>query len=83
MLIYTVIGSTGEYSDRTEWPVISYSDEAKAQEHVLNADRKAKEWEAIRESSFEDPPEEYREYDQNMQMDYTGTYYYYITTELI
>lgn len=31
--IYVVMGSTGEYSDRTEWPVCAYSDKSEAQTH--------------------------------------------------
>lgn len=32
--IYVVMGSTGEYSDRTEWPVLAYLNEGDAQECV-------------------------------------------------
>jgi hypothetical protein len=39
--VYVVMGQTGEYSDRTEWPVVAYHDEARAKEHATNAGRRA------------------------------------------
>jgi len=85
MIIYVVMGTTGEYSDKSDWPVIAYTDELKAQQHVINATRKANEWEAIRANDvqFTRPPKGWSEYDPNMQMDCAGTFYYYITTELV
>lgn len=32
--LYVVMGSHGEYSDRSEWMVAAYLDEQKGQEHV-------------------------------------------------
>ncbi len=37
MTIYTVMGTTGEYSDRSEWPVVAYTDKSRAEEHVVKA----------------------------------------------
>lgn len=36
--IYVVMGSHGEYSDRSEWMVAAYPDEQKAQEHVRSVE---------------------------------------------
>ena len=82
MNVYTVIGTTGEYSDRNEWPVISYLDEERAKDHVVRATEKATEWKVIRKETYADPPEGWSEYDHKMSMDYTGTAYYYVTTEI-
>jgi hypothetical protein len=81
MNIYVVMGTTGEYSDRNEWSVIAYFDEAKAKEHVVNADRRAKEIQATREDRYRVEPGA-NEFDPNMSMDYTGTDYYYNTVPL-
>lgn len=40
--IYVVMGTTGEYSDRDEWPVMGYFSEGKAQEHVIRASTRAR-----------------------------------------
>ena len=82
MNVYTVFGTTGEYSDRDEWPVISYLDEEMAKEHVIRATEKAKEWEVKRKETYADPPEGWNKHDPKMSMDYTGTSYYYVTTEI-
>jgi len=81
--IHTVFGTTGEYSDRTEWAIISYYNEEIAKDHVVNATQRANEWEIekdTKESWDYDIPEGFNKYDLDMQMDYTGTSYYYVTT---
>jgi len=83
MKIYTVMGTTGEYSDRCEWPVVSYTNENLAKEHVIKAEKRAKEWEATRKSTFDEPPLGWSKYDPDFDMDYTNTSYYIIETELI
>lgn len=35
--IHIVMGSQGEYSDFQEWPVVAYTNEAKARKHVSEA----------------------------------------------
>ena len=42
--IHIVYGSTGEYSDYVEWPIIAYEDKAKAQDHAKNVQEYADEW---------------------------------------
>ena len=81
--IYVVFGTTGEYSDRTEWCVIAYRDENQAKEHVVNATRRANEIEVTRPSRFRvDPAAGKNEFDPDMEMDYTGTSYYYAPVKL-
>lgn len=41
--IYTVFGAKGEYSGETFWPLVSYSDENLAKEHVTRASQLADE----------------------------------------
>jgi hypothetical protein len=73
--IFVVIGTTGEYSNRIEWPVMVYLDEAKAQEHVVNANHRAKELFSTRRDhhSIEKGA---NEFDPDMVMEYTGTSYF-------
>jgi hypothetical protein len=44
--IYVVRGSAGEYSDRNEWPICAYEDEALAQKFVELASALARVFEA-------------------------------------
>jgi hypothetical protein len=83
MKIYTVFGTTCEYSDKIIWPVVSYYDEKLAQKHVVNAIEKANEWQIMRLNTYENPPDEFSIYDPKLKMDYTGTSYYYVTTDII
>ena len=55
--IYVVMGTCGEYSDRTEWPVAAYTDEGLAKDHVKAATAKARELLALRDASLL-PPEQ-------------------------
>lgn len=82
MNIYIVMGKTGEYGDRNERSVIAYFDEAKAKEHVVNADRRAKEIQATREDYYYNTEPGANEFDPNMSMEFTGTDYYYNTVPL-
>lgn len=79
--VFVVMGSTGEYSDRLEWAVMAYLDEAAAQEHVINAERRAKEIFALRKG-WRMPEGVKNEFDLNMDMDYTGTSYFIYTVPL-
>jgi hypothetical protein len=83
MKIFVVMGTTGEYSDRSEWPVIGYFDEKKAQEHVENAAKVAKGIEATRTSPYWTDPDQSNQYDPHMRMDYTGTSYYLMEVDLV
>ena len=85
-VVHVVIGQTGEYSDRREWMVCGYVDEAMAQEHVRLASARARE--IFTASNNYDLPYEAREnlvneYDPDAQsMDYTGTEYYIAAVDI-
>lgn len=74
-ILHVVIGSTGEYSDRSEWLVRAFRDEAAAREWAEKAATRAKEIEAVRGSRYDVDPDS-NEFDPHMTMDYTGTSYY-------
>ena len=80
--IYVVFGTTGEYSDRTEWPVKAYASLKKAKTHILEADKVADAIFVKREGRMSSTNEETNPFDEDFRMDYTGTSYYYIETEL-
>ena len=60
--IFVVCGEAGEYSDRVEWLVKAYYSIDKAKDHVLNAERRAKEIFWSRKGV--------NEFDPNMKMTY-------------
>lgn len=82
MKIYIVEGTTGEYSDRTDWTVCAYRSKEKAEEHARNAMLRAVELNNNRSTRYERPKQGSNSFDLNMQMDYTGTEYYTIECEL-
>jgi hypothetical protein len=79
--LWVVVGSTGEYSDRVEWPVMAYCQKADAEAH-----RKAASEEAFRLGASNDCKKVIcdawddealkNRFDPNMQVQYTGTGYY-------
>lgn len=88
--IYIVQGSTGEYSDHTEWVIAAYRKEEEAQAHVAAAtararelkvdpgsDGRIKDWYQKRKSA-----ERQNQFDPQMQIDYTGVYYTYYPVDL-
>lgn len=80
--IYVVMGGTGEYSDREEWPVKAFIEKKDAEQLVVDATKVSKlidmrDYDARRAITKDTNP-----FDPNMKMDYTGTYYYIIETEL-
>lgn len=79
--IYVVVGTTGEYSDRSEWLVCAFVKEQDAKDLVVNASRRAQELAATRSSQYS-IERAANEYDPKMEMDYTGTTYYYAPVEL-
>ena len=81
MKIYVVRGTTGEYSDRSEWSVVAFRTEERARERVLAATARAKEIEVTRVSRYA-AVKDINEFDLDMEMDYTGTNYYYNEVEL-
>ena len=81
--IHIVMGATGEYGDYTEWPVIAYFDREKANERARLAQEKANEiFKELKGKYYlleggENP------YDEQMAMDYTGSFYDVITIKLV
>jgi len=80
-MIYCVFGTTGEYSDREQWPVKALRTELAAQEFCLKAKdlcRKFDECNSLNDgrNKFNHPM------DPNFQCTYTGTSYDYYTMEL-
>ena len=81
MKVWIVMGTTGEYSDRSEWPVCVYADEARAQARAEAATQRAAEIYEAR-PRYSAPPEGANEHDPKMQMDYTGTTYFLAESEM-
>lgn len=71
--VWIVVGSSGEYSDFTQWNVKGYTDKAKAEEHA----RLANEFEnTVRRApgvGYYNMPK--NPYDADCRRDYTGTDY--------
>jgi hypothetical protein len=88
MDIYVVVGQTGEYSDRTDWYVCAYLDEAKATKHADEAMKWAvQNEEKCSEMTYE--TDYYSEdftfgnpWDEDMQMQSRRTDYYVAAVEI-
>lgn len=82
--IFIVLGSTGEYSDHCEWPVVAFTSESAAKERVSKASERARElFQKYGGNRWNwDKDKEPNEFDSNMSMDYTGTNYSYRTLDL-
>lgn len=78
--VFVVMGATGEYSDRCEWPVCAYRDEDQAKVKVVRCTQRVKELQALRpdQLSWEVSPE-YKNEDPNLRVDST---YYIMTVDL-
>lgn len=81
--IYIVTGSTGEYSDRSEWTICAYLTEQMAQKHCELAKRWYEENDCYKKRydiEFNNP------YDPYMCVYYTGTFWFiqkaFLRTEL-
>lgn len=86
--IYIVMGTTGEYSERSEWPVCAYTDQQQAQKHAADASAVARE-ELVKceaDGAYYDAFDERRAtvnpYDPNMDLNYNGTSYFLYEVEL-
>lgn len=66
--IHVVMGATGEYSDRGEWPVKAFLDLSRAQQLVLDAEGAVREIQTLER--------EKNPFDPDMKIDYTGTTYF-------
>ena len=83
---YVVIGTTGEYSDRSEWLVKAFNTESEAKVYVVLCEAQGRLAELARNKgeidTWGDIPERYLKYDKAMYIDYTGVSYYYEEVEL-
>ncbi len=83
MSLFVVVGTTGEYSDRSEWIVAAYWDQEKALEHAARARRRTAEIAASYGINYLDllkakdtkDPAVTNVWDPNWSHDYTGTDY--------
>lgn len=88
MKVYIVMGETGEYSDRNEWPVVAYTDEVDAKAHVMrcdawllqnsvhaNSDTVAYDYTSSGKALI-------NPHDPGFHFDYTGTRYYVIGVQV-
>jgi hypothetical protein len=85
MKIYVVIGTTGEYSDRTEWLVKAFESENSAKKMVIEFSEKAREIWDMKEKDYKtDEFELGKVFDPDFRMDnLTGTSYFLCEVELI
>ena len=90
MRVYIVFGTTGEYSDRTEWPVRAFLSENEAAQLVAALDERVR-IERMDGSGFgpgyyerlDEVTERMKDVDPNFQTDYTGTRYYVVDVPLV
>lgn len=79
--IWIVMGSTGEYSDRNEWPVAAFASEEDAQARVIALDVRMQqmppEWRDDRWDYQDEIRVHMQALSRNFNMDYTGTSYSY------
>lgn len=83
--IWIVMGSTGEYSDRTEWTVDAWRSEKEAQDRVTFLEEKMQEL-GLTVATYSDDQEAaikvMRAHEPQFDLDYTGTRYFLCDTEL-
>lgn len=84
MKIYVVFGTSGEYSDRREWPVKAFKSKEQAEVLVINATQEANRIFSANGDKYYDWDNEKdpNKYDPEMDMDYTGASYYIAEVEL-
>ena len=83
MKIYVITGTTGEYSDRSEWLVTAYTKEDDAKKHVEEATKYAEAWHALTWEQRDGKNEKTANpMDPCFSHDYTGTEYYYTEVDL-
>lgn len=80
--VYVVMGSTGEYSDRNEWPVKAFLNKDKALQLEHNALMSAHDIQKKRKDKYDDVDPGVNPYDPNMRMSCTGTDYYIMEVDL-
>jgi hypothetical protein len=84
MNIYIVMGTTGEYSDRSEWSVVAFKDKEMAKKHVTLATEQANEiYKTMIDGIYDFDALPINPYDPKMKMDYSGTSYFINETILV
>lgn len=85
--VWIVMGSTGEYSDRTEWPVIAFSSEAAAKERIAALDARMQQmpedWREERGKFGTEIKAHMAPLDPGFSMDYTGTSYFFYEVDVL
>ena len=81
MKIYVVFGTTGEYSDHREWPVASFEEQVLAERLVAAASARANEIHSDPRNRYSCPKGS-NQFDPEMEVDYTGTRYYFEEVDL-
>lgn len=87
--LWVVMGGTGEYSDRCEWPVRAYRDKSRAELEVSRLSEEAKAFEARVPYDYgsgrcaEVMAHGKKVGDPGFASDYTGTSYFYYEVELV
>lgn len=70
---YVVWGTTGEYSDRSEWQVAAYTNKGQAEAHAAKLNELVA---PIKDTYWSGEGRRFKtEYDPKFSMDYTGTKY--------
>lgn len=82
MRVFIVFGQTGEYSDRTDWPVRGFMTREKAEAFEFEATKWAKGFTDSRGKFYAVRDEEKPAHDPGFRHDYTGTDYYTIEVEV-
>ena len=77
MKISIVMGTTGEYSDRSEWPVRAFLTARRAEKYALAAKQRA-DVIAQEHGGMDILQQKPNELDPGMRMDYTGTEYFVV-----
>ena len=85
--VWIVMGSTGEYSDRREWPVVAFMSEAAAKDRIAALDVRMQEmpqqWREVRWDHEGDMKAHMAALDPDFVMDYTGTSYFFYEVEVV
>lgn len=78
--IWIVMGSTGEYSDRTEWPVLAFTSEADARVHIAALDvrmqQMPQDWKDNRWDYNDEIAAHMAPLDPGFSLNYSGTSYF-------
>jgi hypothetical protein len=89
-MIYVVRGSTGEYSDRTEWPVCAFDEQWKAERFVLQIETEIRKVESagiepyrMGTGAIHALLDQIRKFDPNARLDYTGLTYWVESVEVL